>query len=1835
MADDKKKVWASNSWDQVNALAKAVGEPVKSNGFEFVPGSLDNASFLKSQGMPTGTSTVTSPTGQVSPTPEVKALAQAAVNDPQGLLATQPDPPDGGNIIDTGKQILGNLFNSEDEADWKIGPVGLQPVENVWDGFLRGMGWTYNSISQLTAAGLSGLPGGIPTLTWDEAYSTSVGQVGLANAAIGLKDMGQGNLVGGAISFASGGILNSINALYQSAADPENQVFDDPNFDIRDPEQRKRAFEDNALNKWSTGLTDAVFTLAADPLIVGGKALKIARLRYIDRPLTEANVATLKQELADGSALAAAGTDVGMAPIAKILYDAVTPNPETGARMTMRELEARGEISFSSDSYGIAELVTSVPDNAFDQARLIFEAGLGDAAAMQQLKLLHAQSADDLMNVLRDKLEHEFMTDPTKQAILFDVVYKAASRAENRYNNIQKMIAKDPMSVSPGSIDTALKDMNDTFESLTRLADAKLPDSPLSKINGKWNEKVLEDAKANNKWLTRALDEANPVFNAFRQADRGFATNTRLGRAVSARRARAAAASYETKATLAKGYGTQDFFGNSPFRKTIRVWRKWGVENSTYYVAETATGSSDAIKNLGALADGLRMYAGAGITRTDEFGKTVTVGGIQQKEKILTTYAQTVNGNRNSVKALEELEKAIKKDIIDFYNVDPKVANYIFDTMTQKRTDLRELIVNRQYFPSGMEDGTEVLNKNAFLESQLRQGSYVLPFDEIERTFIKFASGKLKDPIQNGLLTTTQGVTKKLDTAYSAFNELWRPAVLFRLGYPQRNVAEGLFRSMMFYGSVAPLGWAAQAAIKTPQNFRVAQRTAKKVDKISAKLAAPDAARDAFDGAVVSQRSLSNELNQLRVIESNLINRIGKSKNANANKFYTHVDKETGEIFTLAEVKTQMARVEKQLTDVGTTIDNYGGRPVPAGMKGSKFQKWRDKNTAALVEEEQLATNFIDEILKIAGGIGKLTTSDKATVFVLRERIQQIHTQAIILERDDVFALNQYSYQAGARKVVDNGGPLTTPSGMILQSAFGNPRYRDIALRELSANNTVKAVMTLKLNLQNNVFRQKVQEMYVNVTPDMGDAYWKGMSEMLRQYSQSKIGQKILNGDTSEEIATWLVTDDVGKAIIDALDSSFDMSTVTTAGAAIDIIRQGLDVITAGNADVLNVMKTRPPTPAELQRMYPLSIWADRLNPVVGDKTTLTGLSDVKDIYRDVIAKGFNWIGTKPEDAFVRIPFYSKSYTLFRDDALASLRRQYTNEVNIPLDLIARIEVAAHRKALKDTKDWLYTIDRRTMLGKYGEYVSPFISATQNSVTALSRLTRRDPAVPGMMLAIWNAPNDLGWEDDDGNLIIPLPKELIPDGVENFFGLDAMSNVSVPKASLNVIFPETGFGFVPRSNPLVQVAASELMKKGFLGLGVEAPDLMVQSFGKKDADTFWAIWKDWLYGEGQGISDETWSWDKVTPAAFNKFVQLVKGDSSKQYAYQYALQARSEDLLFQAGYRDEYPKPQEIMDRTNGQFLLRWLGNMLAYTPPEYVSIVQPLIDMQSRYDNAYGLNGPMRFSQAYGNELLALGSTDTTKNVGGVLTSADSVRNIKQYEGLIRNVSPMVKEDPSTLGILVNSDDPEAPYDVNALRWLSTNNIPGLSRPWRELVSGPEALNESQRQAGWVEYTKFMNQLDALLENAGLANYQLSAAKDLNSMRKAFIDDMMNNPNYYGWAMDYKNAGSTKTVAAVNVITEALKDEQFMADHQGDLTWIQANNYIGARQEVMAAVLASGKPMSNEINDSLREEWASFRQKLIANDVGWGNIANRYLTGDDNPDIIPVSFNQEVYNGG
>ncbi|MBV5277053.1 hypothetical protein JZU56_04415, partial [bacterium] len=79
--------------------------------------------------------------------------------------------------------------------------------------------------------------------------------------------------------------MNPLGAPAAMLGESTDQLYAKDNFDVTDPLQRKAAFEDSTVGKWASGLTDAVPTIFADPLIFGGKALKITRIKYLDNPL--------------------------------------------------------------------------------------------------------------------------------------------------------------------------------------------------------------------------------------------------------------------------------------------------------------------------------------------------------------------------------------------------------------------------------------------------------------------------------------------------------------------------------------------------------------------------------------------------------------------------------------------------------------------------------------------------------------------------------------------------------------------------------------------------------------------------------------------------------------------------------------------------------------------------------------------------------------------------------------------------------------------------------------------------------------------------------------------------------------------------------------------------------------------------------------------------------------------------------------------------------------------------------------------------------------------------------------------------------------------------------------------------------------------------------------------------------------------------------------------------------------------------------------------------------------------------------------------------------------
>jgi len=1993
--EEFKRVWSVSDYGNIAAIG--VGSAAAANGSPRLFGT----------DLPQGTSTITQD-NKIKPSPANQKQAQDVLRDPKGFVQTNANAQaQQESLLDKSKTILANLFNTQDEADLQVGPVNLSGVESVWDGMLKGFMWGYDRINQVTVAGLSGLPGGTPTLTWDQAGEVSVGQEVIANVGASVGRARRGEATFG--DLISSGPLTALGFLA-----PENTPTQQADFDITDPNDR-RVFE-SGWEKFGSGSLDTAFTLFADPLIVGGKALKIARLKYVDSPISVLdNRLDRINELADGERLISEGRIDELSPIARFAYDAVTPAAD-GSRKSGRRLGMRGEIVDSFHAEDIGEALATLPNGDYATARLVMGAAVGDEASIAALATKSVIALDTLNAAKRQKLMLEVQANPEvlikEQKNLDDAI--AAS--VDVYEMQKKALAEGK--VTQTSVDEAFKIYNNNLTAREALDEGMLPDpvdlatvdQKIEVLNG-----TIAELKAREEWFNHAI--ATDFKDALLNADKGFSPNNPLGKIVSKRRDAIAEAKYQRKSTAGQEWKTQDYFGASRFRRTVRLFTRLWDETPSYYVGtagDSAVGQGREVEAyLGSLD-----YLGNGKTVNvlDANGNVLrTVDGIARKNELYSMYAQARASRELTSLALENIQKEIIRDIGSIYNLDKATLEHIQTKMFSTYEDLKQQI-------RGTKDGAffdssnKVLSVAPFLRSQLAQGMYMMPVDRLEKIAKDVASGKIKDPFVPVVATKGQVVASKIIAADALFQDLWRPAVLFRLGYPQRNVAEGLFRSTVFNSSLSPLLWAGKAGYLGGKNFRKAQRASKRALEAENLLKRPDASRDAFDSLVKQQRGIQERERELVGARSRMaeeekarleasvlptveyvddpigfvstdgayrIQRFVKETEAALappTRFKT-LNKDTGElqfgdmrisptadgkwivnspsgstvitskngaknfakeqqalldaargpaapirtetwrvmqldpvnntfvagkrVFTSpddakAALSTDIARsfgsrgreasgnpqlnlvvengrkarakivtpyktmddrtfrsvnqIDTELQTLATDgakvradIDAIGTRPIPATMKGTRFQNWRENQLTAIEEEidslKEFKSTFLKANAELSGTDEKsvfalLDVNDQQKLIMLDQNVDDLASRRVAMERDDYYALGEYQKQSSAKLRADNSTKIDNlPFGITIDRAFGNPRNADLRFANMSANNTMKATLAARMQLADSILYKIKMKNYVEVYPKDGEAYWDGMAAMLRQYAVDNMGQMIIKGRSDQNIALWLLSDS-GKATQKSLDEAWAFynnyqegipprigNDLSRALAFVAEVRSGLNQITAGNTQVWDMLRSGAPSAEQLKRVLQGN---PALSPVIGHTTELTGIQSSIEIYRNLTRKAFEWIGTMPEDAFVRAPFYADRYEATRAAQMQYLEHYYGSADKIPLQAIYDADSIASKRALKDTKDFLYTIDRRTNLGKYGESIFPFISATQNSITSIGKLTRRDPALPGMMLALWQAPTKMGWEDEKGNLIIPLPLQVLPSGVKDFFGIDNTTQVSVPKSALNVIFPETGYAFAPRPSAPIQVAASELMKKGFLGFSVEAPPLLVSFMGQKDADALWQQFKNYSFGEESGISPEFASYDKVLPPIANKLIEYIQKDGSAQYGYQYALQSKTEALKWWAGERDDYPKPEEIMQRTNGMFLLRMIGNAFAFTPPAYDSAVQPLVDMQRTYDKLYGIEGPMKFSENFGQVLLTIGNTASTMNIGGATSSADAIRNIKKYDSLIRELTPsMSDENLDILGILVNGDPKNSVYDTSAYRWLTTTNIPGTTRQWREVNSGAEAEAEVQRQAFWVEYMKFIGQLDALRQQRGLKSYRVKGAEQLNSYRKEFIDNMRANPLYQAGVTDFESMGSSKTYEAVRVLKSAVNSPEFMSDKADNPTWQAAVLYLDTRQRLIKIVADSGKSLSSKENADLAADWDTFRNELIDKDAGWAAIANRYLNGDDAPKELGASF--------
>ena len=128
------------------------------------------------------------------------------------------------------------------------------------------------------------------------------------------------------------------------------------------------------------------------------------------------------------------------------------------------------------------------------------------------------------------------------------------------------------------------------------------------------------------------------------------------------------------------------------------------------------------------------------------------------------------------------------------------------------------------------------------------------------------------------------------------------------------------------------------------------------------------------------------------------------------------------------------------------------------------------------------------------------------------------------------------------------------------------------------------------------------------------------------------------------------------------------------------------------------------------------------------------------------------FIGTIPETNLLRHPFYAKQYENAQKQMYKLAMDQGTDILN--RNVQQRISVAAHKRALRSTRDTMYTIEHISNSASLVRWAMPFFPAWENSIKTWSRIVYQNPTVAVIGQKVWNLPATFGLVfDKDGNRV--------------------------------------------------------------------------------------------------------------------------------------------------------------------------------------------------------------------------------------------------------------------------------------------------------------------------------------------------------------------------------------------------------------------------------------------------------------------------------------------------
>ena len=895
-------------------------------------------------------------------------------------------------------------------------------------------------------------------------------------------------------------------------------------------------------------------------------------------------------------------------------------------------------------------------------------------------------------------------------------------------------------------------------------------------------------------------------------------------------------------------------------------------------------------------------------------------------------------------------------------------------------------------------------------------------------------------------------------------------------------------------------------------------------------------------------------------------------------------------------------------------IDRY--RAVDAGMTYSQVQ-----------EASSLIIKELNEIKAKVAGLEAKTSLNPDDLNLSGElntaKLLQEEKQAVYNHYADV--LNRSKGAEPKARIGTGSYEVTTSDGAkyILHDAFGGP-LGDMFRRIASSANTFERMVDSNTDM----YMRKLTSKGIGQVKPSDPGYFDQWAQTLRtQFGNSEIARRLAAGESIEDISKWLRNSEGGRDLRRrlAIPSSESGEYVTKVNGFLD---QYLPIESGLRS------KLRDITPEDLRSTFkdPTTL------PIIHGhilEENLTNLSHVKG--REIINTLFHFLGTLPEDTWARNPLYVYFYrkeAARRLEILQGLKNQEKEfkaisapgESNLNRVTTAEQEAvmaAAHKSALREMKGVLFNIERRSNLAAAMKYISPFFSAQENAYKTWFKMAAANPAIVNRGYLVWNSPNKAGLvTDKDGNQV-PSGKATgndtiwlsLPKGVTKIPGLTSLTELGIPKASLDIIFQGGMDALYMKGNPNI---ASDIFPVGPY-IGVPVSEVVKRQPSLEDS-LKWVL----PYGPSKNVISG------FTPGWFQKLQTRQGNLEDPQFANTYQLIWKTEQ---EKAKRNGQPpvNPNKIMKMTQDYWSMRTVASLIMPFAPRFDSPYKYYLDKSREYKRLYGLDADAKFLQDYPDFFSF--SASLSANPSSVQSSVAAVGNINKYSGLI---GELAKIEPKLIGTIVN--DPSGyEFSQAAYNYLHGKRISSDSaQKFLSSQSPADSQKKNEAEKGWIKYNDLSNAIDGELKKRGLSSIQQKGAEDLKVLKEIYIrklsvqTDATGKPIYdkstgqyarTAWYDDYLDTDGSKTNRVIAGLGKIVADTNFM-DKNGNgkkAVWKSVSAYLDIRKAI-AEELASRKSKSIDAKDNLDIKliYDGTVKKLKQDDpLGFAYIYDRFLSQD------------------